>query len=68
MSEYLYELWLGRHAEGYWNWHIKGVSEDDYKGKAELCDEYIEELQSIKAYYEGWEVKNGNNTSNRKAT
>ena len=51
MGEYSHELWMGR-ASHHWNWHIKGVLDDDYESRIKLCDEVIEELKVIKDYYQ----------------
>ena len=50
--DYEFELWLGRIlGDKGWNWEFKGVNENDFKLRAELCDKFIEELQDIKEYY-----------------
>lgn len=49
--KYISELWIGR-AKGYWNWEIKGFGDDDFKGRAKACEDFLEEVQSIKKYYE----------------
>ena len=57
---YTEEIWLGCFSGG-WNWDIKSHAESDYKGKAEACDRFIEELVVIKNYYTSLIKEVGNN-------
>lgn len=50
MEKYIKELWIGR-GDKYWHWEIKGYAEDDYVGKIEACDDFMEELKNIKDFY-----------------
>ena len=53
MGRYTKEIWIGRlsNHHGY-NWHLKGIEEEDYEGRAELCDEFLNILRDVQAYYE----------------
>ncbi len=59
-GRYVSELWMGR-AGDYWNWDIKGIADNDFVGRVELCDEYIEELKYIRGYYTRRAVDEGEN-------
>ena len=59
MSDYEKTLWLGRAWENYWNWEITGIGDNDFKARAEACDEFIEELKVIKGYYDSLDKQKG---------
>ena len=52
---YLNEIWIGELPDhkGF-NWDIKGVPDDDYLQRADMCNEYLERLESIRDFYLGW--------------
>ena len=48
---YYKQLWIGWIDEGGFNYEIKGFDGKDYKGKAEICDKFIQNLKGIQDYY-----------------
>ena len=50
-KDYQTQLWIGWIDGGGFNYEIKGFDDNDYRGKAEICDKFIQNLKDIRDYY-----------------
>ena len=64
MKGYDKEVWIGNIGGAHgWNWKIKGVDAEDYKGRVDACNEFICVLKDMRDFYKrlvDWEKETPN--------